>query len=88
MPEEVIMPGPDESEILMALTKLIVEMLEVDPSRIYPRATFQDDLELGSLDLLELVEAVEEKFDCSIPQSDLEHFSSIADVVVYLAERV
>ena len=49
-----------------------VEVLQVDPSKVTPEARFGDDLDADSLDLVELVMALEESFDITVDESELE----------------
>jgi acyl carrier protein len=65
--------------------KCAVEVLSVDESKIVPEATFGDDLDADSLDLVELVMALEEEFDVTVPEEDLEGVQTVGqayDLVV------
>ena len=58
-----------------------VEVLSVEPTQIVPEASFADDLDADSLDLVELVMALEEEFDISVEEQELENISTIGDAV-------
>ncbi len=63
---------------------IIVEQLGVDAERIKPEASFIDDLGADSLDIVELIMAMEEEFDIEIPDEDAERLKTVNDVVKYL----
>lgn len=67
---------------------LIVEQLGVTREEVAPEAGFIDDLGADSLDLVELVMALEEEFDIEIPDEDAEKIQTIGDAIAYLKERV
>ena len=65
--------------------KCAVEVLSVDESAVVPEAKFGDDLDADSLDLVELVMALEEEFDVEVPEADLEGVGTVGqayDLVV------
>jgi acyl carrier protein len=65
--------------------KCAVEVLSVEESAVVPEANFGDDLDADSLDLVELVMALEEEFDVSVPEDDLEGVETVQqayDIVV------
>lgn len=64
--------------------KIIEEQLGVDPDRIKPEASFIDDLGADSLDIVELVMAMEEEFDLEIPDEDAEKLKTVQDVTSYI----
>jgi acyl carrier protein len=68
--------------------ELIVEQLGVSREEIVPEASFIDDLGADSLDIVELVMAMEETFDIEIPDDDAEKIQTIGDALSYLRERV
>jgi acyl carrier protein len=57
--------------------KCAVEVLSVDESKIVPEAKFGDDLDADSLDLVELVMALEEEFDVEVPEEELEGIGTV-----------
>lgn len=64
--------------------KIIEEQLGVDPERVKPEASFIDDLGADSLDIVELVMAMEEEFDIEIPDEEAEKLKTVQDVYKYL----
>ena len=69
------------------VTEIIVEQLGVSKEEVVPEASFIDDLGADSLDIVELVMAMEEEFDIEIPDEDAERIQTIADAVSYIRER-
>ena len=67
---------------------IIVEQLGVDAEEVTPAASFTDDLGADSLDIVELVMAMEEEFDIEIPDDDAEKIQTIGDAIAYLKEKV
>ena len=72
--------------------KIIVEQLGVEEEEVTPEASFADDLNADSLDLVELVMAFEEEFGddtnpLEIPDEDAEKLLTVKDVIDYLKER-
>ncbi len=67
--------------------EVIVEQLGVDAERVKPEASFIDDLGADSLDIVELVMAMEEEFGLEIPDEDAEKLKTVADVSNYLASK-
>ena len=63
---------------------IIVEQLGVKPEEVSPNASFVDDLGADSLDTVELVMALEEKFDLEIPDEDAEKILTVQDTVNYI----
>lgn len=63
---------------------IIVSQLGVDKDRVKPEASFIDDLGADSLDIVELVMAMEEEFEIEIPDSDAEKLRTVNDVQSYL----
>lgn len=66
---------------------IIVEQLGVDPERVASEASFIDDLGADSLDIVELVMAMEEEFNIEIPDEDAEKLRTVADVQNYLEKK-
>jgi len=69
------------------VTEIIVEQLGVSKEEVVPEASFIDDLGADSLDIVELVMAMEEEFDIEIPDEDAEKIQTIADAIKYVRER-
>ena len=70
------------------LKELIVQQLGVSESEVVPEAKFVDDLGADSLDLVELVMALEDEYGIEIPDEDAEKIVTVADALKYIQERV
>ncbi|WP_346934944.1 acyl carrier protein [Clostridium sp.] len=66
----------------------IAEQLSIDENDITMDSGFVDDLGADSLDLVELIMALEEEFDMEIPDEDAEKITVVGDVVDYIKARV
>ena len=69
------------------LKKIIVEQLGVDEAEVKPEASFVDDLNADSLDLVELVMSLEEEFGTEISDEDAEKIVRVEDAVKYIDEH-
>jgi acyl carrier protein len=78
----------DREEVLSALQGVAVEVLSVEPSQVTEKARFKEDLEADSLDLVELVMALEENFDISVPEEDLEGVTTVGQAVDLVLAKV
>jgi len=67
---------------------VIVEVLGVDPDKVTLEATFREDLEADSLDLVELIMAFEDKFGEEIPDEDAQQITTVAEAVAYVEQRM
>jgi acyl carrier protein len=70
------------------VSAIIVEQLGVSKGELAPQASFIDDLGADSLDIVELVMAMEEEFDIEIPDDDAEKIQTIQDVVSYVKRKI
>ncbi len=75
-------------EIFDKVKEIIIEQLGVAESTITTEASFIDDLGADSLDIVELIMALEEEFDLEIPDSDAEKVVTVGDVVEYIKDNV
>ena len=64
--------------------EIIAKELEVDPKQISPEAKFIEDLGADSLDIVELVMALEEEFGIDIPDEDADKLKTVGDAMNYL----
>jgi len=64
--------------------EVVVEQLNVNPDEVTLEADFVEDLGADSLDVVELVMALEEKFEIEIPDEDAENIKTVKDVVDYI----
>jgi acyl carrier protein len=67
--------------------EIIVEQLGVSEDEVVPEASFIDDLGADSLDIVELVMAMEEEFDMEIPDEDAEKIQTIQDAINYIKQK-
>jgi acyl carrier protein len=70
------------------VSAIIVEQLGVTKEELAPKASFIDDLGADSLDIVELVMAMEEEFDIEIPDDDAEKIQTIEDVISYVKGKI
>ncbi|WP_297574998.1 acyl carrier protein [uncultured Campylobacter sp.] len=63
---------------------VVVEQLNVEPEQVKLESKIVDDLNADSLDVVELIMALEEKFEVEIPDADAEKLLTIQDVVTYI----
>ncbi|WAC48675.1 acyl carrier protein [Asticcacaulis sp. SL142] len=76
------------SEVLERVRKIVIDHLDADPDKVTDKASFIDDLEADSLDIVELVMAFEEEFDIEIPDDSAEHILTVGDAVSYIQEKL
>lgn len=69
------------------IKKIIEEQLGVESDRVKEEASFIDDLGADSLDIVELVMAMEEEFELEIPDEDAEKLRTVGDVASYLKDK-
>jgi len=67
--------------------QIIVEQLSVAEEDVVPEASFVDDLGADSLDLVEMIMAMEEAFDISIADEDAEKIKTVQDAINYIKEN-
>lgn len=72
--------------MLEKIAEIVKEQLNTD-LEITEATSFKDDLGADSLDIFELVMALEEEFGVEIPSEDLEHVTTVGDVINYLKEH-
>lgn len=75
-------------EVYEKVKEIIIEQLGVAETAITPEASFIDDLGADSLDIVELVMALEEEFDLEIPDADAEKVVTVSDVVDYIKDNI
>jgi len=66
-----------DQELFARFTKCAVEVLSVEADKITPEASFGDDLDADSLDLVELVMALEEEFGIEVPEEELDGIETV-----------
>ena len=83
------MAGRAEIEALEGRIRgVVARQLGVEPSEVIPEASLQEDLGADSLELVELLMALEDEFDIEVPEEVAETITTIADVERYIIEHV
>lgn len=75
------------SEVADKVTKIIVDQLGVSPDEVRPEASFVEDLGADSLDLTELIMAMEEEFDTEIADDDAQKIVKVQDAIDYIENK-
>ena len=75
-------------EVFEKVKSIIVEQLGVAETAVTMEASFIDDLGADSLDIVELIMALEEAFDIEIPDADAEKVVTVGDVVDYIKDHI
>ena len=73
--------------MLEKMKEIIADQLSVSEDEVTLEASFKDDLDAESLDLFELVMALEEEYDVEIPSDDLAELNTVGDVINYLKDK-
>ena len=73
--------------MLEKMKEIIADQLGVSEDEVTLEASFKEDLDADSLDLFELVMALEEEYDVEIPSDDLAELNTVGDVVNYLKDK-
>ena len=69
------------------LIKLIAEELSVSEDQITLDSDLQDDLGADSLDAIQLIMSIENEFDITIPESEIDHLKKVADLLKYIEDH-
>jgi acyl carrier protein len=72
------------ADVLAKVQAVVSDKLDVDASKVTPEASFANDLGADSLDVVELVMALEEEFTVEIPDEEAEKLQTVQDVVNYI----
>jgi acyl carrier protein len=75
------------SEVFDRVKEIIVEQLDVEESQITMEASFRDDLEADSLDVVELVMELEDEFDLEIADEEAENINTVGDAVNFINSK-
>ena len=76
------------SSVEERVKKIVVEQLGVNEGEVKPGASFVDDLGADSLDTVELVMALEEEFDCEIPDDKAGKITTVQQAIDYINSRL
>ena len=77
----------DREEILSKIQEIAADRLGVEESDVTPDASFREDLEADSLDLVELIMELEEQFGMEIPDEEAERITTVEEAVDYVVEH-
>ncbi|CAN5419900.1 MAG: acyl carrier protein [Acidimicrobiia bacterium] len=77
-----------DKELFARFKRCAVEVLSVSEDQVVPDAKFGDDLDADSLDLVELVMALEEEFDISVPEEDLEGIETVGQAYELVTSKL
>ncbi len=75
-------------DIFEKIKEITLEQLDIDEDMVTTTASFINDLEADSLDIVEIVMAIEEEFNIEIPDEDIEKVSTVGDAVEYIKDRL
>ena len=73
--------------LIEEVKEVVVEQLNVNPDEVKEESKFVEDLGADSLDVVELVMALEEKFDIEIPDTDAEKIVTVNDAITYIQDH-
>ncbi|OYQ70112.1 MULTISPECIES: acyl carrier protein [Wohlfahrtiimonas] len=76
------------SDIEARVKKIVMEQLQVKEDQVTNSASFIDDLSADSLDTVELVMALEEEFDCEIPDEEAEKITTVQQAIDYVTANL
>ncbi len=76
------------SDVAERVKKIVVEQLGVSEDEVTEEASFVDDLGADSLDTVELVMALEEEFECEIPDEEAEKITTVKQAIDYVTSHV
>jgi acyl carrier protein len=76
----------DKEQVMSRVKQLILDQLDVEESEISADARFIDDLGADSLDIVELIMAIEEEFEIEIPDEHAERMATVGDAIKYIQE--
>lgn len=75
------------ADLFEKVKEIIIDQLGADEEQVTLNSSFVDDLGADSLDIVELVMALEEEFDMQIPDEEAEKIRTVGDAVKYIQER-
>ena len=81
-------PEVEELPVDERVREIICEQLSVSPDEVTPEATFVSDLNADSLDMVELMMALEEQFGTDISEDQAERIQTVSDAVAFIEQRI
>ncbi|MBP7998997.1 MAG: acyl carrier protein [Chloroflexi bacterium] len=76
------------SDVQERITKIIVDLLGVDESKVVLNARFREELEADSLDLVELIMAFEEEFESEISDEEAQKITTVGEAITYIQAQM
>lgn len=76
----------DKAEVTERILRVVKNFEKVDPAKVTPTSRFSNDLNLDSLDQVEIVLAIEQEFAMEIPDKEAEKILSVEDAITYICE--
>jgi acyl carrier protein len=73
-----------QAEVLAGIKEIVVEVAGIDPTTIEMEKRFNEDLEVDSLSMVEVIVAAEEKFSIKIPDDEVTKMATVADAVNFI----
>lgn len=77
-----------DQELFARFTKCAVDTLSVDASKVVPEARFKEDLDADSLDLVEMVMALEEEFGIEVPEEEVESIKTVGEAFNLITSKI
>ncbi|MGL5034154.1 MAG: acyl carrier protein [Microcystaceae cyanobacterium] len=79
----------NQADIFTKVKVLVIDSLDIeDGDKVLPEASFADDLAADSLDIVELIMALEEEFEIEIPDEDAPNITTVGDAVEYIGKKI
>ncbi|MFB1098514.1 acyl carrier protein [Terribacillus sp. 179-K 1B1 HS] len=75
------------ADVFEQVKQIVIDRLDVDESKVTLEASFKEDLEADSLDVVELVMELEDQFDMEISDEDAEKIATVGDAVNYINSK-
>ncbi len=76
------------ADVESRVKEIIIDLLGVDEDKVVPEASFREDLEADSLDLVEMIMAFEEEFGGEISDEDAQKITTVGEAIKYIKERM
>lgn len=77
-----------DQELFARFAKCAVDTLSVDASQVVPDARFKEDLDADSLDLVEMVMALEEEFNIEVPEEEVEKIKTVGEAFALITSKI
>lgn len=72
------------ADVAQKVTNIVLELMDVPESEVMPSTRFREDLEMDSLDLVELIQALEDEFDSEIADEEMQKITTVEQAVSYI----